>query len=29
MVDQVEDSSKSRQVVGHARIAGIQPESTT
>ena len=27
MVDQLEDSSEARQVVGQARTAGIQPES--
>jgi hypothetical protein len=27
MVDQVEDSSEARQVVGQSRVAGIQPES--
>lgn len=27
VVDQVEDRSEARQVVGHARTAGVQPES--
>ncbi len=29
MVDQVEDGPKARQVVGHSRVAGVQPESST